>query len=94
MTITGLFISGAHWKLFWKKVGGNVTTSKAIKTGRTGTTKMLGNGRWLITVKIVQPNGVPVQPERVPGRRLLRLDPGNGLVAVAPRGVTRQRHGE
>jgi hypothetical protein len=64
--ITGLFVSGAHWKLFWKKVGGNVTTSKPIKTGRTGTTKMLGNGRWLITVKIVQPNGVPYKQSAFP----------------------------
>jgi hypothetical protein len=66
VSITGLFVDGAHWKLFWKKVGAKASGSKPIKTGRTGTTKVLGNGRWKITVKIVQPNGVPYSPAAFP----------------------------
>jgi hypothetical protein len=70
--ITGLFIAGAHWELLWKKPGTaqRAKNAKEVESGRTATTKRLAIGRWVLTVRLVEPDGTPFSPTQYPDATL------------------------
>ena len=79
--IAGLFLSGAHWHLLWKKPGtkqdpknyiavtafaNNPSAPNALRA----TTRGLSPGKWVLRVVLVDKNHVPFKASQYPNAKL------------------------